>query len=254
MVDRPRDPSVSVWVAPPKARRRGSAPTGLSRDAIVRAAVALLDADGIQAFSMRKLAGELDVTPMSVYWYVDNKDELLELALDEVLGEMRIPPLNADADADADWRHHLRTLAHEYRRCIQQHPWAAQLAGQFLALGPHAVSFTTSAVAAVARSGLAGDRLGGALGLVLQFAYGFALAESQWLLRVRVAGLTEDELHRVVYGIVEQADARLLENADLVSREVEGGVAAARDRQFEQGLDMALAGIDAAIAAYPRRG
>ncbi|MFJ1709663.1 TetR/AcrR family transcriptional regulator [Kitasatospora sp. NPDC088346] len=251
MVDQPRDPSVSVWVAPPEGRRRGSAPAGLSRDGIVRAAVALLDADGIQAFSMRKLAAGLDVTPMSVYWYVDNKDELLELALDDALGEMRVPPL---AEDDTDWRHHLRTLAHEYRRCIQQHPWAAQLSGRFLAIGPNAVLFSTSAVAAVTRSGLAGDRLAGALGLVLQFAYGFALAESQWLLRVRATGGDEDELHRVVHGIAGRADARLLENTDLVSREVEGGVAAARDRQFEHGLEMALAGIEAAVAAHPRHG
>ncbi|MEV4611412.1 TetR/AcrR family transcriptional regulator [Kitasatospora sp. NPDC049258] len=250
MADQPRDPGVSIWVAPPKARRRGSAPTGLSRERIVRAALALLDADGVPAFSMRKLAGELDVTPMSVYWYVDNKDELLELALDAAFGEMRIPPLGEHGD----WRAHLRTLAREYRSCFQRHPWAAQLSGRFLALGPNALFLSTSAVGTVARSGLSGDALGAALGLVLQFAYGFALGEAQWLVRVRDSGSTEDELHKSVYGIVERADARFLENADWIRPEVEGGVAAARDRQFELGLDMALAGIDAAVRTAPDPG
>ncbi|MER8185796.1 TetR/AcrR family transcriptional regulator [Kitasatospora sp. NPDC094015] len=245
MPEQPRDPGVSIWVAPPKARRRGSAPTGLSRDRIVRAAVALLDADGVPAFSMRRLAGELDVTPMSVYWYVDNKDDLLELALDEAFGEMVVPPLG---EGD-DWRAHLRTMAAEYRRCFQRHPWAAQLAGRFLALGPNAVFFSTSAVAAVSRSGLSGDALGAGLGLVIQYAYGFALAEAQWMQRVHDSGRTEDELHRDVHGIVARSEARYLEDAPWLRAEVEGGVAAGRDRQFELGLDMALAGLDAFVRA-----
>ncbi|GAA1084503.1 TetR/AcrR family transcriptional regulator [Kitasatospora arboriphila] len=245
MADKPRDPAVSIWVAPPRERRRGSAPAGLSRERIVRTAVALLDADGVQAFSMRKLAAALDVTPMSVYWYVDNKDELLELALDEAFGDMRIPPLG---DGD-DWRAHLRLLAHEYRRCLHEHPWAARLAGQFLALGPNALFFSTSAIGAIRRTGLTGERLGGALGLVLQFVYGFALAESQWQERVRASGLQEDELNRVVRGVAERADARFLDNADLLPPTEDGGLRASRDSQFEAGLDIALAGIDATVAA-----
>ncbi|WP_431681491.1 TetR/AcrR family transcriptional regulator [Kitasatospora sp. KL5] len=245
MADKPRDPGVSIWVSPPKERRRGSAPAGLSRDRIVRTVVELLDAEGVQAFTMRKLAAALDVTPMSVYWYVDNKDELLELALDEAFGDMRIPPLG---DGD-DWRAHLRLLAHEYRRCLHDHPWAAQLAGQFLALGPNSLFFSTSAIGAIRRTGLTGDRLGGALGLVLQFVYGFALAESQWLQRVKASGLHEDELNRVIRGVAQQADARFAENADLLPPAEDGGIRASRDLQFETGLDIALAGIDATIAA-----
>ncbi|MFI9275650.1 TetR/AcrR family transcriptional regulator [Kitasatospora sp. NPDC052896] len=244
-MDKPRDPGGSIWVAPPKGRGRGSAPTGLSRDRIVRAAVALLDAEGVQAFSMRKLAAELDVTAMSVYWYVDTKDGLLELALDEVLGEMRVEPL----EDHGDWRRHLRALAHEYRHCFQHHPWAAQLAAQFLAIGPNSLVFSSSAIGAATRSGLSGDQLAGALALLFNFAYGFAMLESQWSLRVRASGLGEDEFNRVVHGIVERVDPRFVENEDLVRASVEGGVAAGRDRQFEAALDIAMAGIDALIAA-----
>ncbi|MDH6127324.1 TetR/AcrR family transcriptional regulator C-terminal domain-containing protein [Kitasatospora sp. GP82] len=243
MADKFRDPAVSIWVKQPKTRKRGVAPSALSRDRIVRATVGLLDADGVHAFSMRKLAAELDVTPMSVYWYVDNKDELLELALDDVLGQMRIPPL----EDHGDWRRHLHALAHEYRHCFQEHPWAAQLAGQFLALGPNSLLFSTSAISAITRSGLPADQAGAALGLLFEYAYGFALLESQWLLRVRASGLSEEEFYSVVYGIVEQADVRFVEQAELVGN---GGTnsAAARDRRFAQGLDFALAGIDARIA------
>ncbi|MFD0530613.1 TetR/AcrR family transcriptional regulator C-terminal domain-containing protein [Kitasatospora arboriphila] len=99
------------------------------------------------------------------------------------------------------------------------------------------------------RTGLTGERLGGALGLVLQFVYGFALAESQWQERVRASGLQEDELNRVVRGVAERADARFLDNADLLPPTEDGGLRASRDSQFEAGLDIALAGIDATVAA-----
>ncbi len=63
----------------------------------------LLDAEGLAGFSMRRLAAELNVTAMSVYWYVDTKDDLLELALDRAFGELELP----DPEDDADWREQL---------------------------------------------------------------------------------------------------------------------------------------------------
>jgi AcrR family transcriptional regulator len=245
MTDKPRDPTVSVWVAPPKHPKRGSAPVGLSRERIVRTAVALLDAEGVQAFTMRKLATELDVTPMSVYWYVNNKDELLELALDDAFGQMRLPsPQEHD-----DWRPHLRTLANESRRCFQEHPWAGQLAGQFLALGPNSLLFSTSAVSAVARTGLPTDQLSAALSLIFDYTYGVALLDARWNQQVRASGQSEDEFYQVVYGVLGQADTRFVENAEVIQHSPDGDFAEARDRRFAQGLDLALAGIEATIAA-----
>ncbi|WP_329563863.1 TetR/AcrR family transcriptional regulator [Kitasatospora sp. NBC_01266] len=244
MADRPRDPAVSIWVKPPRTRRHGSAPSGLSRERIVRAGVELLDAQGIAAFSMRRLATELDVTPMSLYWYVDAKDDLLELALDDVLGRLDITPL----EDHGDWRRQLRTLAQEYRRCFQLHPWAAQLAGQFLPLGPNSLLFSNSATGAIARSGLPPEQYGAALGLIFEYVYGFVLIESQWLVRVRASGLGEDAFYQVLYGVMRQAAPGLADNADLLASQPRSDQAAARDLRFTQGLDLALAGIDARIA------
>ncbi|MFE2309823.1 TetR/AcrR family transcriptional regulator, partial [Streptomyces sp. NPDC059411] len=81
----------SVWLAARpavRARRRSEAPSGLDRDRITAATVRLLDAEGLARFSMRRLAAELGVTAMSLYWYVDTKHDLLELALDSALGEL----------------------------------------------------------------------------------------------------------------------------------------------------------------------
>ncbi|WP_405643855.1 TetR/AcrR family transcriptional regulator [Streptomyces uncialis] len=97
--DRSRRPGrSSVWLADGSPRgasaRRSAHPSGLDRDVIIRTTVELLDAEGLAKFSMRRLAAELNVTAMSVYWYVDTKDDLLELALDRAFGELRLPELS----------------------------------------------------------------------------------------------------------------------------------------------------------------
>src|SRR5689334_1586028 len=108
-------PRPSVWLADRDrdrdqergGRRGGGRPSGLDRDRITEATVRLLDAEGLEKFSMRRLAAALDVTAMSVYWYVDTKDDLLELALDRAFGELALP----GPDTGEDWRDELRALA-----------------------------------------------------------------------------------------------------------------------------------------------
>ncbi|WP_035841710.1 TetR/AcrR family transcriptional regulator [Kitasatospora azatica] len=249
MAEKPHDPTVSIWLSSPRPRKRGSAPTGLSRDRIIATAVALLDAEGVQAFSMRKLAAELEVTPMSVYWYVDNKDELLELALDAAFGEMRVPPL----EDHGDWRRHIYVMVHEYRTCYLRHPWAAELAGRYLAIGPNAMLMSTSAVSALSGTGLRGDQLSGALALLFQYAYGFARAEAQWNQRVRLAGTDETELFHRIYGAMVAADPRHAEVDEVLEFTSHETVEIGRNRQFDAGLELAMAGIEAAIAQLPDR-
>ena len=72
-----------VWTRPPRTTR-----ATLDRDAVVAAAIAILDTDGINGLSMRRLAADLNATAPSLYWHVTNKDELLDIAFDEVMGEL----------------------------------------------------------------------------------------------------------------------------------------------------------------------
>ena len=84
----PGDPS-----GDPASVHPGPPPTcAADRERITEATVRLLDAEGLAKFSMRRLAAELNVTAMSVYWYVDTKDDLLELALDAVFGGRQVDP------------------------------------------------------------------------------------------------------------------------------------------------------------------
>src|SRR3954463_6715260 len=139
----------SVWLEE-KARRGGRQPSGLDRERITEVTVRLLDAEGLAKFSMRRLAAELNVTAMSVYWYVDTKDDLLELALDAAFGELELP----DPEADEDWRGQLRTVAREYRGLLVRHPWISPLAGTFLNIGPHSLAFSRIVHRVVRKTGL----------------------------------------------------------------------------------------------------
>jgi AcrR family transcriptional regulator len=93
----------------------------LSRDRVLRAAVELADAHGIEAVSMRRLAQELGVEAMSLYNHVANKDEILDGLVETVAGEVEIP-----SDAD-DWKVALRTIALSARDVLLRHRWASSL-------------------------------------------------------------------------------------------------------------------------------
>jgi len=91
----------------------------LSRDRILRAAVALADEAGIEALSMRNLAQELGVVPMALYKHVAGKDELVEGMIEVVVGEID-PPV-----PDAGWKDAIRRRILSARQVLRRHPWAA---------------------------------------------------------------------------------------------------------------------------------
>jgi AcrR family transcriptional regulator len=93
----------------------------LSRDRVLRAAVALADAAGIESLSMRKLAQELGVVPMALYKHVANKEELLDGMVEVVVGEID-PPVSG-----ADWKSAVRQRILSARRALLRHPWASRV-------------------------------------------------------------------------------------------------------------------------------
>ncbi|MFE0421280.1 TetR/AcrR family transcriptional regulator [Streptomyces sp. NPDC058953] len=236
---------VSVWQGGgrPDRHRRSGQSAALDRTKIVETAVRLLDAEGAAKFSMRRLAAELDVTAMSVYWYVDNKEDLLEYALDAVYGDLELP----DVSDPALWREQLRRLTLEFRTLLVRHPWTPALVGHFLNIGPNAVSFGLTAQKVMGHAGLpSGVRLGG-LAAVFQFVYGFGTIEGQFIARCAAAGVTEDEylaramtLVDAVPGLGEYAEAA---NELLDARGVTA-VPEMRQHDFDFALDLLIAGIE----------
>jgi AcrR family transcriptional regulator len=145
MADRPR----SIWLRPERAGR-GPVPEH-DRSRISAAAVALADADGLGAVSMRRIASVLGTGPASLYRYVDSRDELLELMADAVAGELDLsrPP-------SGDWRADLVALAHQLRDAYRRHPWLLDLVPGRVGIGPRAVDQLEYALAALAGVDVAG--------------------------------------------------------------------------------------------------
>ena len=243
--DRVKNPSrVSVWLdrRTPSRTRKADQPAGLDRDRITAASVRLLDADGLAKFSMRRLAADLDVTAMSLYWYVDTKDDLLELALDTVFGE--IPA----ATEDHGWHDRLRELATNYRRMLVRHPWVSTLIGSFLNIGPHSMLFSYAVQDVIRATGLPLANRTGAMSAVFQFVYGFGTIEGHFVQRTVEADLSQDEYFRQVMGTI-RADPeikRAMEPSESLM-EARGGntVEEMRERDFVFALDLLIAGIEA---------
>ncbi|MEU1664127.1 TetR/AcrR family transcriptional regulator [Streptomyces sparsogenes] len=118
----------------------------LTPQRIARAAVAIADAEGIDAVTMRRLATDLGVAPMAAYRYVSGKDELLELMVDHVYGEMT-PPGGAE-----DWREAMRARSRRTRAVLLQHPWVARTA--VFTMTPNQVAVIESALASLDELGL----------------------------------------------------------------------------------------------------
>jgi AcrR family transcriptional regulator len=90
---------------------------GLSREKVLTRALAIVDAEGLDALSFRRLATDLGVTPMALYRYVEDKDALLDGIGDLVLSELELPE-----PTTGDWREQLRTMAHSFRTVLRAHP------------------------------------------------------------------------------------------------------------------------------------
>ncbi|MFD3488738.1 TetR/AcrR family transcriptional regulator [Streptomyces sp. NPDC058665] len=248
----------SVWLeGKPAARGRRSErsdhPTGLDRDRITAVSVRMLDAAGAAKFSMRRLAAELGVTAMSLYWYVDTKDDLLELALDSVYTEIDIrEPAGAGSEsgtaAGSDWRDELRALAVSYRALLVRHPWVSPLVGRFLNIGPHSMEFSTAVRRVMRGTGLPAHGQMGALSAVFQFVYGFGTIEGHFVQRCAEAGMTQDQYYRHAMGTIhEQPEYRGRFDQAKELMEARGGetVEEMRERDFTFALEVLVAGIEA---------
>ncbi|MFF0455928.1 TetR/AcrR family transcriptional regulator [Nocardia africana] len=230
-------PFSSVWTRQPRPPRR----SGLTRDQIVAATVELLDADGLEALSMRKLGARLNAGATSLYWYVANKDELLELALDEVWGLVETP----DPDR-ASWREVFTTFAYSLRATIRSHPWAASLLGQLPSVGPNAFALTDRLRRTCVRAGFDGTDVYLASALVMSFILGQVIPELTY--RKAVGGEVD---HRSVLASIDQLAADypqlLADYRDALPQDPE----VARALAFDFGLVCVLDGMAARLGEAP---
>lgn len=133
---------------PPK---RGHSRVPITQDAIVDAAIRILDTEGLDAVSMRRVALELDTGAASLYAHVANKKELLDLAFDRIIGEMPLPEHPADP---AGWREQIRELGVAMHATLSAHGDVARVALANIPLGPNALRVSERMLAVMVAGGV----------------------------------------------------------------------------------------------------
>ena len=121
----------------------------ISREAIVKAAIDLLDREGLRALSMRRLGDELGAGAASLYWHVGSKDGLLDLVLDEIIGEQQVP----DPDP-ARWQEQLKEVARHQRRVSLRHPYVVRISIGRIPMGPNALQYSERVLGILRAGGL----------------------------------------------------------------------------------------------------
>jgi AcrR family transcriptional regulator len=147
-----------------------AAPARLTRARVVRAAVAVADAEGLTAVSIRRVASELGVRPMSLYSHIGSKDDLVALMLNEVSGQLLVPEPQPE-----DWREALRRIARRAFDAYLAHPWMLHALGRGPRVGPNHLRRAEQSAAAVAPLGLQAREAWTALSIVHEWTMGHAL-------------------------------------------------------------------------------
>ncbi|MGH3095348.1 MAG: TetR/AcrR family transcriptional regulator [Streptosporangiales bacterium] len=179
----------TIWMRP-EVSGHGKAPAH-SRDQIAAAAVAIADAEGIEAVSMRRVAREVDAGTMSLYRYLRNKDELYALMVDAILGPDENP-----RRMRSDWQDMLRDVGRSIRQLVLQHPWFPALQAGMPAPSPKMFRGMEGMLAAVDGIGLTIDEMLEIVFTVMTFAMGSAqdeLAEARAIFR---SGLDRQQWQR----------------------------------------------------------
>ncbi|TCO18510.1 TetR family transcriptional regulator [Kribbella steppae] len=146
--------------------------TRLSRDRVLSAAVAVADAGGLGSLTIRSLAQELGVKPMSVYYHVANKDEILDGIVDFVFSQIELP------STSGDWRAEIQRRAVSARSVLRRHSWAIALMESRTTPGPATLRHHDAVIATLRAAGFSRAMTAHAYALLDAYVYGFAVQEA----------------------------------------------------------------------------
>ncbi|TDD73823.1 TetR/AcrR family transcriptional regulator [Actinomadura rubrisoli] len=238
-----KQPYPSVWTRPQRPRREQPP---LSRGQIVSAALELLDAQGIDALSMRKLGTRLNAGATSMYTHVANKDELIELVVDKVYGEVEVP----SADDPAGWRAAITRCARSMRATLLRHPWIVSVQGEVgvAYLGPNVMRQNEAILAVFEQGGFTLEAADRALNTVVAYVIGVSTSEAAWLTTLARSGKSEQEWAESLWPTAEKAARDYPRLGKLYAAQRNQNMSATRDAEFDSGLECILDGLAARFA------
>jgi AcrR family transcriptional regulator len=230
-----------VWTRPSRSSR-----STLDRETVVAAAIRILDVEGLEGLSMRRLGSELNASAASLYWYVANKDELLDIVFDEVM--RGLPDLTVEASGV--WRSDITAAMDALREMMLRHRWFPLLFPTRPSIGPNALRFWAGVIDVLSRAGLRGAALDNAFCMVPDYVIGTTAIEvtfDRWLAAdpdgvaatrayVREAAAPFPSYVRYVDDYVAKTDS-----------------AVRRDRRYEFALECMLDGLAARLPKSRRR-
>ncbi|NVI86794.1 TetR/AcrR family transcriptional regulator [Actinomadura sp. BRA 177] len=222
--------------------RRGPKPR-LTAEEIVRTAITLADAAGLDALSMRRIADELGVSPMSIYTYVPGKAELIDVMTDRAFGELTPPE-------DATWRARLEHIARDNWALFHRHPWLLQITTVRPPMGPNLLGKYEYELRAVDGLGLTDLEMDSVVALVTGFAESAARVSVNAAEAERRSGMSDEQwwesVSPVLDALVDEADYPLGTRVGTAAGQ-EYNAAVAPGRAFEFGLARVLDGIEVLI-------
>ncbi|MFJ1753416.1 TetR/AcrR family transcriptional regulator [Kitasatospora sp. NPDC088134] len=223
-----------VWSRPrPEPARRAP-----GVDQYVAAALAVADAEGLAAVSMRRVAGDLGSGTATLYRYLTNRDELLDLMVDAAQGEHPLP------EPGEDWRANLAAVAHTLRATLLAHPWLleGELTGR-PSLGPHSLRRSESALRAAVTLTPDLTAASRALGVVRAYVLGSVAAQQGARSAERRTGLTEEQWQHSVGPYIRQVLAA--GEHPLIARRIAETEEPDPEAEFAFGLECVLDGLAA---------
>jgi AcrR family transcriptional regulator len=241
-----------IAAAVSKAREHGNRPggraRGLTRGDIVDIAVAVADAEGTAAVSMRRIAKDLQVGVMSLYWHVESKEELHQLMLETVQAEIeaQVPT--------GDWRADLAAYARNTRAAMHRHPWAIDYIGAGPPSGPQDARNADRLIGALDGRGLDVMTTIWVLMTLSTYVMGATLREIQEMRWHRaaeeaMAGMPEGDIAEALaeFDRRVRGSGRYPYLAKVLDAGIDPDAPQTRDERFEFGLSCMLDGIAARI-------
>ncbi|WP_370182255.1 TetR/AcrR family transcriptional regulator [Rhodococcus wratislaviensis] len=206
----------------------------LTRERVLRAAVALADDSGVEALTMRRIAQTLGVEAMSLYRHVKNKDDLLDGMVDVVFGEIDLPPHGPD------WRSAMRRRAISAREVLARHRWATVLMESRATPGPATLRHHDAVLGILRAAGFSIALAAHAFSALDSYVYGFAMQETS------LPFGSSDELTDVAESILGSVPAG--EYPHLTEFVTQHAMAPGYDfgDEYEYGLDLILDGLERA--------
>lgn len=202
----------------------------LSRERVLRAAIALADAEGIDKLTMRRLASDLGVEAMTLYHYVRNKDDLIGAIVARVMGEIRLP------GREGDWKAELRQTAISAHDVLVRHPWASARMQASAGLTPERLEYMEAILGCLRAGGFSAWQTHLAYHALESHIVGHTLWIASMALPDDMSGMVESVLREVDPAthpaFVEHIHEHLRPSGD------------ANASAFEFGLDLILDGLE----------